>query len=61
MADKKEKEKEKEVIEVEPVATPANNAPVDINVASDTDRGIVKYHFELGAGKDNFEWIAQND
>lgn len=28
---------------------------------SDTDRGIVKYHFELGAGKDNFEWIAQND
>jgi len=21
------------------------------------DRGIVKYHFELGAGKDNFSWI----
>ena len=42
MADKKENEKEKEVIEVEPVATPANNAPVDINVASDTDRGIVQ-------------------
>ena len=35
MADKKENEKE--VIEVEPVAT-----PVDINVASDTDRGIVQ-------------------
>ena len=42
MADKKENEKEKEVIEVEPVATLANNAPVDINVASDTDRGIVQ-------------------
>ena len=28
---------------------------------SDTDRGIVKYHFELGAGKENFEWTAQND
>ncbi|MBP5671870.1 MAG: Asp23/Gls24 family envelope stress response protein, partial [Victivallales bacterium] len=40
MADSKENEKE--VIEVEPVATPANNAPVDINVASDTDRGIVQ-------------------
>ncbi|MDE5575983.1 MAG: nitroreductase [Oscillospiraceae bacterium] len=24
---------------------------------SDTDRGIVKYHFELGAGKENFEWV----
>ena len=24
---------------------------------SDTDRGIVKYHFELGAGKDSFEWV----
>lgn len=24
---------------------------------SDTDRGIVKYHFEIGAGKENFEWI----
>lgn len=24
---------------------------------SDTDYGIVKYHFELGAGEDNFEWI----
>lgn len=20
------------------------------------DLGIVKYHFEIGAGKDNFEW-----
>lgn len=24
---------------------------------ADTDLGIVKYHFELGAGKENFEWI----
>ncbi|MDE7303472.1 MAG: nitroreductase [Oscillospiraceae bacterium] len=24
---------------------------------SDTDRGIVKYHFEIGAGKENFEWV----
>ena len=40
MADKKENEKE--VIEVEPVAAPVNTAPVDINVASDTDRGIVQ-------------------
>lgn len=24
---------------------------------SNTDRGIVKYHFEIGAGKENFEWI----
>lgn len=23
---------------------------------SDIDRGIVKHHFELGAGKENFEW-----
>ena len=21
------------------------------------DLGIVKYHFEIGAGKENFEWI----
>ncbi|MDE6762629.1 MAG: nitroreductase [Oscillospiraceae bacterium] len=26
-------------------------------VLSDTDMGIVKYHFEIGAGKENFEWI----
>ena len=24
---------------------------------SKIDRGIVKYHFELGAGKENFEWM----
>jgi hypothetical protein len=23
---------------------------------SKMDLGIVKYHFELGAGKENFEW-----
>ena len=22
-----------------------------------TDKGIVKYHFEIGAGKENFEWM----
>ena len=21
------------------------------------DKGIVKYHFEVGAGKENFEWV----
>lgn len=39
MAEKEKKEKE--VIEAEPVVAPAPN-PVDINVASDTDRGIVQ-------------------
>lgn len=24
---------------------------------SDTDKGIIKYHFEIGAGKENFEWV----
>ena len=24
---------------------------------SGADKGIVKYHFELGAGKENFEWV----
>jgi len=24
---------------------------------SGADLGIGKYHFELGAGKDNFEWM----
>jgi hypothetical protein len=24
---------------------------------SKTDLGIVKYHFELGAGKDRFDWV----
>ena len=23
---------------------------------NEKDLGIVKYHFELGAGKENFEW-----
>ena len=27
-------------------------------VFADVDLGIGKYHFELGAGKENFEWIA---
>lgn len=25
------------------------------------DMGIAKYHFELGAGKDNFEWVRQTE
>ena len=41
MAEKKEKEKETEIVDVETVATPAPN-PIDINVASDTDLGIVQ-------------------
>ena len=24
---------------------------------SKMDLGIIKYHFELGAGKENFEWL----
>jgi len=28
-----------------------------IGPCSKTDLGIVKYHFELGAGKDNFDWV----
>ena len=26
---------------------------------SKIDLGIVKYHFEIGAGKDNFEWLEE--
>ena len=35
-----------------------NNVKIEKNSAMFTpaDRGIVKYHFELGAGKDNFHW-----
>ena len=25
-----------------------------------TDLGIAKYHFEVGAGKVNFEWVQKN-
>lgn len=28
---------------------------------SDIDLGIVKYHFEIGAGKENFEWDTSRD
>ena len=27
------------------------------SIFTDIDRGIVKYHFEVGAGKDNFVWV----
>ena len=27
------------------------------SIFTDIDRGIVKYHFEAGAGKDNFVWV----
>ena len=30
----------------------------DNGIFSGVDTGLVKYHFELGAGKDNFEWTA---
>ena len=32
---------------------------IDCNnsIFTDIDRGIVKYHFEAGAGKDNFVWV----
>ena len=26
-------------------------------IFSGADRGLVKYHFELGAGRENFEWV----
>lgn len=29
----------------------------DNGIFSGVDAGLVKYHFELGAGKDNFEWV----
>ncbi len=29
----------------------------DNGIFSGVDTGLVKYHFELGAGKENFEWI----
>ena len=28
----------------------------DNGIFTDVDKGLVKYHFELGAGKENFEW-----
>ena len=28
----------------------------DNGIFTGVDTGLVKYHFELGAGKDNFEW-----
>jgi len=27
-------------------------------IFSNVDLGIGKYHFELGAGKENFQWIS---
>lgn len=29
----------------------------DNGIFSGADKGLVKYHFELGAGRENFEWI----
>ncbi len=29
-----------------------------VGPCSKTDLGIVKYHFELGAGKENFDWVV---
>ena len=29
----------------------------DNGIFTGVDTGLVKYHFELGAGKDNFEWV----
>lgn len=29
----------------------------DNGIFTDADFGLVKYHFEVGAGKDNFEWV----
>ena len=29
----------------------------DNGIFTGVDTGLVKYHFELGAGKDSFEWV----
>lgn len=36
-----------------------NTVHIDCNngIFSGVDKGLVKYHFELGAGKENFEWV----
>lgn len=31
----------------------------DNGIFSGADKGLVKYHFELGAGKENFEWASE--
>ena len=28
-----------------------------VSLITRIDLGIVKYHFEMGAGKENFEWV----
>ena len=33
------------------------SAKSGIGAYTKIDLGIVKYHFEVGAGKENFEWI----
>ena len=33
------------------------SAKAGMGFYSKTDLGIVKYHFELGAGKENFRWV----
>ncbi len=35
------------------------NAKAQLGFYSKVDLGIAKYHFEIGAGKDNFEWQNQ--
>ena len=32
------------------------NEEAGLHIQSKMDLGIVKYHFEAGAGKENFEW-----
>lgn len=34
-------------------------AKAGIGFYSKIDLGIVKYHFEIGAGKDNFAWMEK--
>ena len=33
------------------------SAKAGLGFYSKTDLGIVKYHFELGAGRENFRWV----
>ena len=42
---------------IEQVGDRGARAKALIGPCSKTDLGIVKYHFELGAGRENFEWV----
>ena len=47
----------------QPISFSQNDGKVSVSYKkgnmTDVDCGIAKYHFELGAGKDNFEWASE--